>query len=419
MKILEVIIESMQNNSNTMLNVDLQNISMEFPNKWAALKNKINIEHPDIDNIDEALNLLYKQLKKDVYMWPDGKIAGKRVNGIYMHRSVANKYLSNDISQFINRLPSWFKFDIVVKNIDGSYSFVSVPDWNSAPEPQRMPYPEFQNNITSIKVPSNNDQLKSSKDTQIYHHKWQFVLDNYTGFNRNESILRSLLWTTAALPTFRSKIGRKDYWDSTVSQHLDTPNPRNNSDEQLPLWDIGTLSKTQKVTSDLTSINKDKAPASVALIDKLGGWKPGTINADIGGGKHDYMTELLRDKYNITNIIFDPFNRTQEHNLQAKQMISDHQADTVTVNNVLNVIREKNAREMVISQAANALKSNGTAYFLIYEGEGFRQKTGIGSLTTSGWQENKSTIMFLKEIQKYFNNVIRKGNLIIATGIKT
>src|SRR5690606_155874 len=104
------------------------------------------------------------------------------------------------------------------------------------------------------------------------------------------------------------------------------------------------------------------------------------------------------------------FNRTLEHNLEAVEKIQNGQCDTVTVSNVLNVIKERINRSKVIKQAENCLKLGGTAYFQIYEGN----SSGVGKETSAGWQNNSKTIAYMSEISRYFLDVQRKENFIIA-----
>ena len=173
------------------------------------------------------------------------------------------------------------------------------------------------------------------------------------------------------------------------------------------LWDSGT----QEITSAKTSINQSKMPATFSRVE----FAPGTRNADIGGGSFDNATEYLKGK-DVENVIFDPFNRTKEANDAAVAKIRDGQSDTATVNNVLNVIQEPDQRSQVIAQAANAIKPDGTAYFLIYEGnaDGAGKKTKIGT-----WQENRKAADYIDEIGQYFSDVKKAGNLLVATGPQT
>jgi hypothetical protein len=167
------------------------------------------------------------------------------------------------------------------------------------------------------------------------------------------------------------------------------------------LWSV----PPQEHSSAATSINASKLPASFNKLQ----WKAGTRNADIGGGRFDNATEFLQEK-GVENYIFDPFNRSSEHNTKVSELIKNGQSDTATVNNVLNVIQEEANRSKVIKQAANALKPDGVAHFLMYEGD----KSGIGKPTKAGWQENRSAADYEAEIKKEFGSTTRSGNLISA-----
>lgn len=168
----------------------------------------------------------------------------------------------------------------------------------------------------------------------------------------------------------------------------------------------------QQFTSAGTSINKAQLPYTARLVT----FKPGTRNVDIGGGKFDNFTEELSRK-GVKNIVLDPYNRTEEQNAEAqRQLDTDGPADTATVNNVLNVIKEPAARDAVIKQAYDSIVPGGTAYFHIYQGFGEAKGTGVGKETRPGdWQENRKTATYMGEIAQHFDTVTRKGNLIIAT----
>jgi hypothetical protein len=148
----------------------------------------------------------------------------------------------------------------------------------------------------------------------------------------------------------------------------------------------------------------------VPAVMKAMSFQPGTVNADIGGGKFDHGTEFLKAK-GVENLVYDPFNRSKEHNAQVAKRLRGGKADTATVANVLNVIKEPEARQKVIQQAAAAIKPGGTAYFQIYEGAGH----GQGGQTKAGWQNHRRTADYLAEIQQVFGSVVRKGNVLIAS----
>jgi len=161
----------------------------------------------------------------------------------------------------------------------------------------------------------------------------------------------------------------------------------------------------QKFDSAETSINSHKLPAVFSKV----AWRPGTVNADIGGGKFDNATAFLAS-VGVENLIFDPYNRTQSHNEQVTTRLKATPADTATCSNVLNVIAEAEAREQVIFTVSQAIKPDGVAYFTIYEGN----KSGNGCETSKGWQENRTTKSYLLEIAKHFDSVAVKNGVIIA-----
>ena len=121
----------------------------------------------------------------------------------------------------------------------------------------------------------------------------------------------------------------------------------------------------QQYTSAATSINSSKLPALFKLVQ----FEEGSLNLDIGGGRFDNVAEYLDRVYQATNLVYDPYNRSDEHNRRVlSQVRKNGGADTVTCSNVLNVIAEEDARLSVIRNCKNYLKSGGTAYFTVYEG---------------------------------------------------
>ena len=160
----------------------------------------------------------------------------------------------------------------------------------------------------------------------------------------------------------------------------------------------------QKFKSGNTSLHQ--IAAGFRKID----FAPGTVNLDLGGGKFDAGTRFLAGK-NVENLVFDPVNRDAEHNRQIFETVKNGGVDTVTCNNVLNVIREPEARSNVILQAAKALKPGGTAYFTVYEGNG----SGVGRQSQKdAWQENRRTADYLDEIRQHFADVTLKDKVITA-----
>jgi SAM-dependent methyltransferase len=162
-------------------------------------------------------------------------------------------------------------------------------------------------------------------------------------------------------------------------------------------------SLNQEITSADTSVNQ------VAATFKKVDFEPGTKNLDYGGGKYDAGTDYMKS-IGVENLVYDPFNRTEEHNKDVISKLAKEKASTVTVNNVLNVIAESDARDFVVKDAARYLKPDGTAYFLVYEGD----RSGEGKRTSKGFQNNKKAEFYLPAVKEHFSEVSRQGNMIVA-----
>lgn len=134
------------------------------------------------------------------------------------------------------------------------------------------------------------------------------------------------------------------------------------------------------------------------------------INLDIGGGRFDNVSRFYSE-HGAENVVYDPFNRSAEHNARAlREIISNGGADSVTISNVLNVIMEPEIRQDVLRKAKRYVKYRGHVYITVYEGN----KTGVGTETRDGYQLNRKTADYLWEVRQVFPNAIRKGKLIIA-----
>ena len=178
--------------------------------------------------------------------------------------------------------------------------------------------------------------------------------------------------------------------------------------ESLEEDDIDEIETSeQEYTSANTSINSTKLPAIFSMVR----FEPETINLDYGGGKFDNATAALEGK-GVTNLVYDPYNRSSGHNKDVIDTIRKNGgADTATCSNVLNVIKEPAARTVVIKNIYKLLKPNGVAYFTVYEGTG----KGDEGPTKAGYQLNKKTEDYVEEISSVFPSVSRRGKLIVAS----
>ena len=165
----------------------------------------------------------------------------------------------------------------------------------------------------------------------------------------------------------------------------------------------------QEYTSEKSSIKQ--IPAGFNLIDKHFGWKPNTINFDIGGGKYDLFTEELSEN-NVTNLAYDPYNRTDEHNNNVLTIVKKFGADTVTIFNVLNVIKEYEMQINVLNLALETLKSGG----YVFVRSTYMNPKKVSGETKSGTFQHYLTMNdYLKIVRNVFPNAELKYGLIYAT----
>jgi len=162
----------------------------------------------------------------------------------------------------------------------------------------------------------------------------------------------------------------------------------------------------QEYDSAATSINSNKLPA----IYKMVNFNEGDVVVDFGGGKFDNAVEYIRDK-GATLVVYDPYNRSAEHNREVLKILRENGgADAAVNSNVLNVIKEPEARKNVLENIARITKPGAPIYITVYEGKGDGQE----GPTKSGYQLNRKTADYLEEIQEVFPDATRRGKLITA-----
>ena len=167
----------------------------------------------------------------------------------------------------------------------------------------------------------------------------------------------------------------------------------------------------QEFSSAATSINSNKLPAIYNMVK----FRPGDVVVDFGGGKFDNAVNYLKDK-NVTLLVYDPYNRSAEHNKEVLRLLKEHGgADAAVNSNVLNVIKEPEAREAVLKNIKKITKRGAPIYITVYEGRG----DGAEGPTKSGYQLNRKTSDYMDEVGSVFSNVKRKGKLITAINEST
>jgi ankyrin repeat protein/methyltransferase family protein len=169
----------------------------------------------------------------------------------------------------------------------------------------------------------------------------------------------------------------------------------------------------QELTSAKTSVRQIPKPVKILINNNE--LQPRTINLDIGGGKFENMT-LFLSKFGVTNYVYDPFNRSEEHNEMVLEKTKDGQSDSVTLFNVLNVIKEKENQIKVLEQAKNAIKDNGKVYIYsnyYVKGEGAREIKGRNS-----FQQNYKLNDILSIVKDVFPNAYLDKKLMCVVATK-
>ena len=132
---------------------------------------------------------------------------GKAIGGdLYLHQ--ANAHLLPD-QGILNRakalLPTGFVFNVIKVSKTGALTFFASPDFDTAEEPTAGPY---------VRV-GPTGAVKAGQTTNLWHHKWLWVADNYAGFDVEASKQRSRSWL-ALLGVDSAKIGHPTYWLNEV-----------------------------------------------------------------------------------------------------------------------------------------------------------------------------------------------------------
>ena len=143
-------------------------------------------------------------------------------------------------------------------------------------------------------------------------------------------------------------------------------------------------------------------------------------NFDFGGGKFDDGSKYLCEQ-GVTNLVYDPYCRDDNHNGASLQSLEESGVESITCLNVLNVIKDDNERQAVIRQVLGMANTNKlrhltvpTVFFQIYEGD------RSGTPHSKNSQLNRRTADYLPEITEAFEGweiefVSKKKNAIKLT----
>jgi hypothetical protein len=138
-----------------------------------------------------------------------GKVMG---SVIYIHKNYENQLPQEALRLAKSKLPKNYDYTTVKYDKKyGTFSFIQSPDFDTADEPIVG---------MSIKITPEGGKIitPQAKDPLIWHHKWQWVGDDYKGFDIEASKIRSKKWQNIVNKDkeILSRIGRKSYWDKNI-----------------------------------------------------------------------------------------------------------------------------------------------------------------------------------------------------------
>jgi hypothetical protein len=145
-------------------------------------------------------------------------IGKKMGHDLYVHKDyVAQTPIPRDaLKAAISKLPKDYDYTAVKYNkADGSFSFIQSPDFDTADEPTVG---------VSLKVSADGNVKRTNppSDPWIWHNKWMWVGDDYSGFDVEKAKARGKQWkdVIGVDKAVSSRIGKKSYWDTNIVPRL-------------------------------------------------------------------------------------------------------------------------------------------------------------------------------------------------------
>jgi len=153
---------------------------------------------------------------------------GKKMgDSVYMHISYAEDLDGFEYAKSL--LPEGFNPNTIRYNPKtGEFAFYETEEFDTHPEPTAGRMVTVSTQTGEATEPKDNDQ--------IFHHKWQWVKDDYEGFDVGGAAQRSVDWQTKAneTGTSRSNIGRKNIWNQFLTDQDLDPNEPGTAPEVKP-----------------------------------------------------------------------------------------------------------------------------------------------------------------------------------------
>ena len=166
------------------------------------------------------------------------------------------------------------------------------------------------------------------------------------------------------------------------------------------------IGNIQEISSKMTSINT----LNRAYKEIVSQYPRATTILDIGCGKYDTNMKFANE-HDFVWFGVDPYNRSEKWNRENIKAMYDwcNAPDIIMCNNVLNVLKEVNVMMNVLGQIYDYARDETDIYITIYEGD----KSGVGKVTTKGYQRNQKLNDYKDYILEFFDVIdIIKPNII-------
>ena len=168
----------------------------------------------------------------------------------------------------------------------------------------------------------------------------------------------------------------------------------------------------QQISSADTSLNQ--VPTLIRRVELNEDLSKGKVLLDYGAGKYDKTQKYVEGTHEVSYYAYDPYNRSKEENKAALAQ----KADIVMLSNVLNVIREPEARLQVLKNVRRQMKPGARLYIRTYQAPKsslYQEDPYPGQPTHNGtcWQNCQPLSFYVEEIKKVLPDIeVRPGYLI-------
>ena len=139
---------------------------------------------------------------------------GKEIGGeVYLHKDYEHTFPQDLLNKAKSFLPEDYVYNVVkYAPKTGVFSFIISNDFDTNEEPS-------VDGVVTVKP--DGTIKKQGNAGWIYHHRWEWVADDYKGFDVEKSKQRSLKW--AGLDGVdKSRIGQRKHWDDNVVPRIGT-----------------------------------------------------------------------------------------------------------------------------------------------------------------------------------------------------